>query len=38
MYLSELKLWNFRKYGVGTNDIDETAPGVIVVFNPDLTV
>lgn len=38
MFLSELKLWNFRKYGVGTDDFDETAPGVVVVLNPGLNV
>jgi len=38
MFLAELKLWNFRKYGVGTDDFDETAPGVVVVFNPRLNV
>jgi len=38
MFLSELKLWNFRKYGVGTDDIDNTAPGVVVELNPGLNV
>jgi len=38
MFLSELKLWNFRKYGVGTDDFDGTAPGVVVVLNPGLNV
>lgn len=38
MFLSELKLWNFRKYGVGTDDFDNTAPGVEVVLNPGLNV
>jgi len=38
MFLSELKLWNFRKYGVGTDDLNETAPGVVVVLNPGLNV
>lgn len=32
MYLSELRLWNFRKYGVGTDDLDDIDPGVLVVF------
>ena len=38
MFLSELKLWNFRKYGVGTDDLDDTLPGVTVVFKPGLNV
>jgi len=38
MFLSELKLWNFRKYGVGTDDFDKIAPGVLVVLNPGLNV
>lgn len=38
MFLSELKLWNFRKYGAGTDDLDNAAPGVIVVLNPGLNV
>lgn len=38
MFLSELKLWNFRKYGVGTDDFDETAPSVVLVLNPGLNV
>lgn len=41
MYLSELKLWNFRKYGNGdhlhsiTND---TKPNLVVEFKPTLNV
>lgn len=38
MFLSELKLWNFRKYGVGTDDLDDIAPGIVVVLNPGLNV
>jgi len=38
MYLSELRLWNFRKYGVSTDDLDGIDPGVVVVLNPDLNV
>lgn len=38
MYLSELKLWNFRKYGVGTDDLDDAEPGVVVILNPGLNV
>lgn len=38
MFLSELKLWNFRKYGAGTDDLDDTAPGVAVILNQGLNV
>jgi len=38
VFLSELRLWNFRKYGVGTDDFDGALPGVAVVFNPGLNV
>jgi putative ATP-dependent endonuclease of OLD family len=38
MYLSELRLWNFRKYGVDTDDLDGINPGVIVLLNPGLNV
>ncbi len=38
MFLSELKLWNFRKYSVGTDDLDDIAPAVTVVLNPGLNV
>lgn len=38
MFLSELKLWNFRKYNVGTDDFDDTAPGVVVALSPGLNV
>ncbi|MDR3557103.1 MAG: AAA family ATPase, partial [Syntrophobacteraceae bacterium] len=38
MFLSELRLWNFRKYGVGTDDLDVAAPGVAAIFNQGLNV
>lgn len=38
MFLSELKLWNFRKYGVGTDDLDDAPPGVAAIFNQGLNV
>lgn len=38
MNLSELKLWNFRKYGVGTDDIDDITPAVTLSLNPGLNV
>lgn len=38
MFLSELKLWNFRKYGVGTDDFDGVNPGIIVPLNEGLNV
>ena len=34
MYLSTLKIWNFRKYGVGSND----APGLEVHFQNGVNV
>lgn len=36
MYLSELKLWNFRKYGSETFQLDK--PNLIVPFNSGLNV
>jgi putative ATP-dependent endonuclease of OLD family len=36
MYLSELKLWNFRKYGSDTFELDN--PDLIVPFNKGLNV
>lgn len=36
MYLSELKLWNFRKYGSKTFDLNK--PDLIVPFNKGLNV
>lgn len=37
MYLSELKLWNFRKYG--SNELyDWDSPSLMVSFNPNLNV
>ena len=38
MFLSELKLWNFRKYGVDTDDFDGISPSVTVPFNKGLNV
>lgn len=38
MYLSKLKLWNFRKYGAGIAEIDDTAPSVTLALNPGLNV
>lgn len=37
MYLSSLKLWNFRKYG-GPGEIDIQAPHLNVLFTPGLNV
>ncbi|MCK6078389.1 ATP-dependent nuclease [Paenibacillus silvae] len=31
MYLKELRIWNFRKFGVGTTNVKE--PGIVVRFN-----
>ena len=39
MYLSELKLWNFRKYGViGEGGVNAVAPGLHVNFKPGVNV
>lgn len=37
MYLSELKLWNFRKFG-GNNNIDIAKPNLIVSFKNKLNI
>ena len=36
MFLSELKLWNFRKYGSGNFDL--STPNLIVSFNRGLNI
>lgn len=38
MYLSEMRLWNFRKYGTGGGSSEAAEPGVTVNFNPGLNV
>lgn len=39
MYLSELKLWNFRKFGVlGSGDFEQSEPGLIVNFHEGVNV
>lgn len=39
MYLSELKLWNFRKYGTnGGGDFEKTAPGLTIRFQNGVNV
>lgn len=38
MYLSELRLWNFRKYTNGDGVIDETKPHLTVPFTKGLNV
>src|ERR1035438_7609011 len=38
MHLSELKLWNFRKYGIKGNEFEKAEPGVVVHFNLGLNV
>jgi len=38
MYLSELKLWNFRKYGVGGKNPDSSDPGLSLQLEPGLNV
>ena len=38
MYLSELKLWNFRKYGINGESIENSLPGVAVQFHEGMNV
>jgi putative ATP-dependent endonuclease of OLD family len=38
MHLCELKLWNFRKYGIKGAEFEKADPGVVVHFNPGLNV
>jgi putative ATP-dependent endonuclease of OLD family len=38
MYLSELKLWNFRKYGMKGDKIEEAKPGLTVKFKKGLNL
>lgn len=38
MYLAELRIWNFRKYGIEGSDFENSQPGVSVSFNPDFNV
>lgn len=39
MYLSELKLWNFRKYGTnGDSDFEKSAPGLTIRFQNGVNV
>jgi len=38
MYLSEVKLWNFRKYGIKGKEFEDSEPGLVVRFNPGLNV
>ena len=38
MYLSELRLWNFRKYTNRDGSIDETKPHLVVPFTKGLNV
>jgi len=38
MYLQELKLWNFRKYGIIGENFDLSSPGLVVNFNEGVNV
>lgn len=38
MYLSELRLWNFRKYGVCGKDPDTPVPGLCLQLEPGLNI
>ncbi|WP_339659142.1 AAA family ATPase [Flavobacterium frigidarium] len=38
MYIAELKLWNFRKYGAGSNDFDIETPDLCVPFEKGMNI
>ena len=38
MFISELKLWNFRKYGVNKTEGQPDQPGLTLLFNPGLNL
>lgn len=38
MYISELKLWNFRKYGNGLNHLDPNNPHLTVPFEKGMNI
>ena len=38
MYLHELKLWNFRKYGLKGDSFESSEPGLSVLFNKGVNV
>jgi putative ATP-dependent endonuclease of OLD family len=38
MYLSEIKLWNFRKFGMIGESIDNSLPGLYLQFNEGMNV
>ena len=38
MYLSELKLWNFRKYGIDGGSIESSPPGLAIQFHEGMNV
>jgi putative ATP-dependent endonuclease of the OLD family len=38
MYLSELKLWNFRKFGSNSTNLDLTQPDIVIPFSKGLNV
>jgi putative ATP-dependent endonuclease of OLD family len=38
MYLSELKIWNFRKYGIKGDSIEKSDPGISIKFHEGMNV
>lgn len=38
MYLAEVNLWNFRKYGIDGASFEKSKPGVSITFNEGLNV
>lgn len=38
MYLSELRLWNFRKYGINGDAFETAKPGITIKFHKGVNV
>lgn len=38
MYLSELKIWNFRKYGIDGDSFEHSNPGISIQFHKGMNV
>jgi len=38
MYLAELNIWNFRKYGIKGDSFETSKPGVSIQFSKGLNV
>ena len=38
MFLSELKIWNFRKYGFNGDSFENSKPGISIQFHKGMNV